>query len=346
MPMQRSMLLALTAMLLGCPGPAADSPSLDQIRSALRADFLTLDQDRDNRLSREEAMGGVEGMTRGQFDLIDTSDDGFIDWREGGLSSAPETACECGDGCSCSGTPCTCVNGEPAEAIQYTYAVLDTFPHDDEAFTQGLVMHEGILYEGTGLYGRSNLRRVTLATGDVEQQRNLPAVYFGEGITVWEDTILQLTWRGRKGFIYDRETFEPEGEFTYESEGWGITHDGSQLIMSDGTNRIRFLDPDTFEVTREILVADDGTAVQKLNELEYINGEIWANVWQTDTIARIDPDTGRVRGWVDLSGLLTPEQASRAGVLNGIAYDAINERVIVTGKVWPLMFHIDVFPAS
>lgn len=227
----------------------------------------------------------------------------------------------------------------------YTYRVVNAYPHDRGAFTQGLVYLDGTLYEGTGLYGQSSLRRVDLQTGAVLQQRDLDAQYFGEGIAVVGDRIMQLTWQSNVGFVYDRASFEPVDQWSYPTEGWGLTYDGTRLIMSDGTATLRFLDPQTFAEIGSIDVADANGPVTRLNELEYVNGEIWANVWQTDRIARIDPQTGGVVGWIDLTGLLSAEdRAEPVDVLNGIAYDAESKRVFVTGKLWPKLFEIEIVP--
>jgi glutamine cyclotransferase len=225
----------------------------------------------------------------------------------------------------------------------YTYEIVNQYPHDPAAFTQGLVWFEGEFYEGTGLRGESTLRRVEPETGTVQQIISLPANYFGEGITLWEDQIIQITWQEQTALVYDRETFEQIGQFTYETEGWGITHDGRNLIMSDGTNTLTFRDPETFAETGQIQVMDGNSPISQLNELEFINGEVWANVWQTDRIARIDPTTGQVTGWVDLAGLRPPEtQGDSNAVLNGIAYDAMNGRLFVIGKRWPVLYEIEV----
>lgn len=198
-----------------------------------------------------------------------------------------------------------------------------------------------MLYESTGLNGQSSLREVELETGAVVRRRDVPPQYFAEGLALFEDRLIQLTWQSRRGFVYDRRSFEPLGEFAYEGEGWGLTHDGRFLILSDGTDTLRFLDPVTFETVRTVAVAADGRPVARLNELEYICGEVYANVWQTDRIARIDPETGRVLGWLDLGGLLPPEdRAARVDVLNGIAYDPATGRLFVTGKWWPRLFEI------
>jgi len=226
----------------------------------------------------------------------------------------------------------------------FTYEILNTYPHDKNAFTQGLVFDDGVLYEGTGLRGQSSLRRVELDTGNILQIHNLSSQFFGEGITIFGNRIIQLTWQSKIGFVYDKDTFELIQEFNYSTEGWGITHDGDRLIMSDGTETVYFLHPETFEVVDEIKVYYNGEPVKLLNELEYIDGEIYANVWQTDQIVKIAPKSGRVTGWIILTGLLTPEEQNTANVLNGIAYDAEAERLFVTGKRWPKMFEIELIP--
>lgn len=225
----------------------------------------------------------------------------------------------------------------------YTYEVINTYPHDPEAFTQGLVYENGVLYEGTGKYGESSIRRVELETGLVEQIQELSSTYFGEGITIYEDRLIQLTWKSNVGFVYDIDSFEEINQFEYLTEGWGLTHDGRNLIMSDGTSTIYYLDPESFEVSHQINVSDDGNPIIRLNELEYINGEIFANIWQTDMIVRIDPQSGNVLSWIDLEGLLdTSGITGRVDVLNGIAYDKDNERFFVTGKLWPSLFEISL----
>lgn len=226
----------------------------------------------------------------------------------------------------------------------YGYKVLRTFPHDPQAFTQGLVYYkDNILYEGTGMWGESSLRKVELETGKVLQIHRLPSEIFGEGIVLWEDKIIQLTWQHRKGFVYDRETFTLLREFSYPTEGWGITHDGSRLIMSDGSATLFIWDPETLQEIGRIEVRDDKGPVVRLNELEYIHGLIYANVWQTDRIAIIQPTDGRVVGWIDLTGLLAPEDRhARVDVLNGIAYDVQGDRLFVTGKYWPKLFQIQL----
>jgi glutamine cyclotransferase len=224
-----------------------------------------------------------------------------------------------------------------------SFTVVHAYPHDQNAFTQGLEFLNGELYESTGLNGRSSIREVELETGRVIRRRSLPVTLFGEGLTVWQTDLVQLTWRGGLGFVYDRATFEPKRTFTYAGEGWGLTHDDHSLIMSDGTADIRFLDPVTFRERRRITVVDGRTPVRSLNELEYVNSEIYANVWQTDRIVRIDPASGRVTGWIDLAGLKNGlEPLSPDAVLNGIAYDAAHDRLFVTGKLWPRLFEIRV----
>lgn len=231
----------------------------------------------------------------------------------------------------------------PAAIPVYGYRVLNTYPHDPDAFTQGLVYKDGLLYEGTGRYGESTLRQVRLETGEVLQSRELPAEYFGEGITLYGDEIFQLTWQSNVGFIYDKSTFELLREFNYPTEGWGLTHNGRCLIMSDGTNVIYFRDPESFAEIGRLQVYDNNGPVIQLNELEYVEGEIYANVWQTDRIARISPDTGQVTGWIDLTGLLdTVTVTTVVDVLNGIAYDAQGDRLFVTGKLWPALFEIEL----
>jgi glutaminyl-peptide cyclotransferase len=220
------------------------------------------------------------------------------------------------------------------------YRIQHVYPHDPGAFTQGLQYLDGVLYEGTGLNGRSSIRKVNLETGEVLQQRSVPAAYFGEGIVVWHKRLIELTWQSQVAFIYDRDTFNPTGTFHYEGEGWGLTHDGTNLIMSDGSAALRVLDPDTFAERRRINVSANGVPVRNLNELEWVKGEIFANVWQTNYIARVSPATGAVTGWIDLHGLLTAEEARRADVLNGIAYDAAHDRLFVTGKLWPKIFEL------
>lgn len=246
---------------------------------------------------------------------------------------------------ACSGSS-TAKQTLPAPAVEeeapvYSYQVINTWPHDTEAYTQGLVFHDGNLFESTGLRGASSLRRVELKTGKVKKKVDVAREYFAEGMTIFGDKIFQLTWQAQKGFVYDLKKFKQEGEFTYEGQGWGLTHDNQSLIMSDGTNRIRFLDPTSFQVQRTISVYEHGQPLTELNELEYIKGEIYANVWKTDRIVRIDPTTGRINAWIDMTGLHHQGDASETeNCLNGIAYDAENDRLFVTGKRWPKMFEI------
>ena len=229
----------------------------------------------------------------------------------------------------------------------YGFRVVRSFPHDRGAFTEGLFFRNGQLYESTGLNGRSSIRRVELETGRVLQQRDIAAAYFGEGIVADGDRLVELTWRSQTGFTYDLKTFKPLGAFHYPGEGWALTSDGRRLIMSDGTAQLRFLDPATLKETGRLPVTDAGEPVTNLNELEWVRGEIWANIWTTDRIARIDPASGRVVGWIDLRGLLPA--ADRQGgedVLNGIAYDRAGDRVFVTGKQWPRVFQIALTPPA
>ncbi|MGH9752589.1 MAG: glutaminyl-peptide cyclotransferase [Blastocatellia bacterium] len=223
----------------------------------------------------------------------------------------------------------------------YTYEVIKAYPHDKKAFTQGLVFHQGVLYESTGLEGSSSLRRVELETGKVLKKIDVPAQFFAEGLALFNGHLYQLTWQTQQGFVYDLDSFEKLREFSYAGEGWGLTRDANSLIMSDGSSRLRFLDPHTFDVQRMITVQDGRRDVAQLNELEYIKGEIYANVWQTNRIARIDPQSGRVSAWIDLSGLLPSEaRLDPDAVLNGIAYDETSDRLFVTGKRWPKLFEI------
>jgi glutamine cyclotransferase len=230
------------------------------------------------------------------------------------------------------------------QPLLYDYVVVASYPHDPGAFTQGLQYVEGMLYEGTGLNGASSLRRVDLETGEVEQQVDLPEQYFGEGIVVIGDLIYQLTWQSNVAFVYDRESFELVDEFDYPTEGWGLTYDGQELLMSDGSSTLYRRDPETFAEVGQIEVLDGTEAVQHLNELEYIDKLIWANIWLTDEIVLIDPASGQVVARLDLSGLLPSEAQADADVLNGIAYDEANDRIFVTGKLWPTLFELEIVP--
>jgi len=223
------------------------------------------------------------------------------------------------------------------------FRVIHVYPHDRRAFTQGLVYHDGYLYESTGLNGESSLREVDLATGKVRRRLDLPRRYFAEGLALRGEDLVQLTYRAGTGFIYDRATFTAKGSFAYKGEGWGLTGDGTRLIMSDGTATLRFLDAGTLHETGRITVHDGDAPVDNLNELEYVNGEVYANIWRSDHVARIDPRTGQVLGWIDLHGLLgAGDRVPRSAVLNGIAYDAQHDRLFVTGKFWPKLFEIRV----
>lgn len=235
----------------------------------------------------------------------------------------------------------------PSSAVRpsiQTYEIVATYPHDKGAFTQGLFFWEGALYESTGRHGESTIRRVKIETGEVEQSRDLPPEYFGEGITRWQDTIIALTWRSGTGFVVDLETFSPIDAFGYPGEGWGLTSNDTQLIQSDGSPILRFLDPETFEIKDTLAVSLNGRPMRNINELEWINGEIWANVWQSDLIARIDPETGNVTAVIDFTGLF-PDNARvqpNDDVLNGIAHDPETGRLFITGKHWPNLYEIKV----
>ena len=235
------------------------------------------------------------------------------------------------------------LNQKPSNSLTaqgYTYSIVNTYPHDRNAFTEGLVYENGFLYESTGRYGESTLRRVQLETGNILQSCSLPDQYFGEGITIFGDNIIQLTWKSNKGFVYDKHSFELLGEFSYPTEGWGITNDGNRLIMSDGSATLYFLDSQSFSKIGQIEVRDAGNPVTKLNELEYINGEIYANIWMQQKIAIINPQTGQVRAWIDLTNLTGYQNVYAGDVLNGIAYDTEGNRLFVTGKNWSLIFEI------
>src|SRR3954462_2553771 len=243
---------------------------------------------------------------------------------------------------------CACASQLPSEAPHYSYQIVHEYPHDRLAFTEGLFYLDGALYESTGLEGQSSVRRVKLETGEVLQNYLLPDSYFGEGIVNWKDQIFQLTWRTEVGFVYDLKTFDKKREFRYPGEGWALTQDGRRLIMDDGTPQIRFWNPESLKEMGRITVTDHGEPVSSLNELEWVEGEIYANIWGTSRIARIDPNTGKVTGWIDLSEL---EKSSGAdvnsdSVLNGIPYDGQTHRVFVPGKGWPKVFEIRVVRAG
>ena len=224
----------------------------------------------------------------------------------------------------------------------YGYEVVNVYPHDRNAFTQGLLYREGVLYESTGLNGRSSLRKVQLETGKVLQQIEIENRYFAEGLTDWGSRLVQLTWNTNLGFVYDLGSFKRLQTFSYEGEGWGLARDTRRIVMSDGTSTLRFLDPQTFTVTGRIAVTDGNVPVRDLNELEMIDGQLYANVWTTDRIAMISPETGRVTAWIDLAGLMPRGAVSGDAVLNGIAYDAERKRLFVTGKLWPSLFEIRI----
>lgn len=225
----------------------------------------------------------------------------------------------------------------------YGYEIVNTWPHDSAAYTQGLVFDNGSLLESTGQLGKSSLRSVELETGKVLKKVDVPRPYFAEGITLLKGKIYQLTWQHGRGFIYDTASFEKLGEFFYQGEGWGLTTDGNSLILSDGTNRLRFLDPDSFQVMKTIAVFGQSTPVNSINELEYVQDKIYANIWHEERIALINPQSGKVDGWIDLTGLRARNQVDdEEAVLNGIAYDETNKRLFVTGKLWPKLFEIRV----
>lgn len=224
----------------------------------------------------------------------------------------------------------------------FGYTVVHTYPHDRDAFTQGLQVVDGAFYEGTGLNGRSTIRKVKIETGEVLQKRDVPVQYFGEGITVRGNELYQLTWQSGVALVYDKASFTPKRQHRYTGEGWGLTQDASSLIMSDGTEFLRMLDPATFAERRRVRVMAAGSPLKNLNELEYVKGEVFANVWQTDYVARINPATGVVTGYIDFRGLLTASERASTDVLNGIAYDERADRLFITGKLWPRVFEVRV----
>jgi len=224
----------------------------------------------------------------------------------------------------------------------FGYTIVHTYPHDHDAFTQGLQVVDGVFYEGTGLNGRSSIRKVKIETGEVLQKRDVPAQHFGEGITVRGSELFQLTWQSGVALVYDRASFTPKRQLKYTGEGWGLTQDATSLIMSDGTEYLRFLDPATFTERRRVRVTAGGAPLKNLNELEYVKGEVFANVWQTDYIARIDPKTGAVNGYIDFRGLLTPREREGTDVLNGVAYDEKSDRLFITGKLWPRVYEVRI----
>ncbi|HET7114602.1 MAG TPA: glutaminyl-peptide cyclotransferase [Pyrinomonadaceae bacterium] len=246
------------------------------------------------------------------------------------------------NGASSTNTP---AKDPPENAVvpKLGYQIVNVWPHDPNAFTQGLVFLDGKMIESTGQEGRSSLRNVELETGKILKKVDVPEPYFAEGIALLNNKIYQLTWQHQRGFIYDAQSFQKVGEFDYDGEGWGLATDGHSLILSDGSNRIRFLNPDSFQVTKTIAVVDGKVPVRELNELEFVNGEIYANIWHEDRIAAINPQTGRVTAWIDLTGLLQPgDVQDPEAVLNGIAYDQSSSRLFVTGKLWPRVFEIKI----
>lgn len=236
---------------------------------------------------------------------------------------------------------------EKIDTPVFGYKIVNTYPHNTNSFTQGLIFDKGVLYESTGLNGRSAVKIVDLKTGKTLKSHELPDNYFGEGIAIIENKIIQLTWRSKTGFVYDKKTLKLIKKFSYQTQGWGITYDGKYLIISDGSAVLYFMDPNTFKVVGTLEVYEDNGKVSKLNELEYINGEIYANIWGTEKIARINPKTGRVTAWIDLSGLLNKEdKKNRVDVLNGIAFNSDKGSLFVTGKLWPKMFEIELVPKN
>lgn len=235
----------------------------------------------------------------------------------------------------------------PADVPLYGYQVVAHYPHDPTAYTQGLLFHAGTLYESTGRRGQSSVRAVDLESGRVIEKQDLAWQYFGEGLALYDGRLYQLTWTAGTGFVYSLEGLERQATFRYTGEGWGLTFDGAHFILSDGSDTLRFYNPADFSLDRTVEVADEAGPVEDLNELEWVDGEVWANVWKLDRIARIDPGTGEVTGWIDLAGLLdTADAGAHAGVLNGIAYDPAAQRLFVTGKNWPRLFEIEIVPIS
>jgi glutamine cyclotransferase len=238
------------------------------------------------------------------------------------------------------------MSGQTLAAVpEYSAVIVKTFPHASNAFTEGLLYQDGFLYESTGRNGKSSIRKVALDTGAVVQQHDLDPKYFGEGIVTWKDRLIGLTYKTEIGFVYDLASFNPISDFHYSGEGWGMTKDGSHLFMSDGTSDLRILDPATENETGRIHVTCDGRPIKNINELEWIKGEIYANIWLTSVIVRINPATGAVDGLIDVSNLLTLASQNQAvDVPNGIAYDAAGDRMFVTGKLWPSLYQITLSP--
>lgn len=239
----------------------------------------------------------------------------------------------------------SCVVRTNAAVPEYTAEVVRSYPHDPRAFTEGLLYYNGFLYESTGRRGLSSIRQVDLETGKVVRQQDLDAQYFGEGIAIWKDELIELTWKNQIGFVYDLKTFTPRSTVHYAGEGWALTQDGSHLIMSDGTSDLRILDPGTFGEAGRIHVTCDGHDIRNINELEWVKGEIYANVWLTKLIIRINPATGKVVGLIDLTDIAASTvKETGDNVLNGIAYDAVADRLFVTGKLWPSLYQISLAP--
>jgi len=232
----------------------------------------------------------------------------------------------------------------PDSAVNYTYHIVNIYPHDTSAFTQGLLIRDSILYESTGGYGKSSLRQVELATGKVLKQYNLSNEYFAEGLAIINDQLIQLTWLNNIGFVYDKETFSVQRNFSVSGQGWGLTYDGTNLIMSNGSSHLTFLDPQTYVVSREVSVRDGDEPITNINELEYIDGDIYANIWHSYKLAIINPQTGQVKGWIDLTGIYQADDYE--SVLNGIAYDAQTGKLFVTGKNWPNLYEIEIIPQN
>ena len=243
-------------------------------------------------------------------------------------------------------TPTPTKTAGPPPIVNYTYNIVKTMPHDTSAFTEGLTIQDGTLYESNGQNGASDVRIVDLKTGAVKNSVKLDAQYFGEGMTILNGKIFQLTWQNHQGFIYDENTLAKLGDFTYTNEGWGLTNDGRFLIMSDGSNAITYLNPETFQVQKVVYVYDKGQPLPNINELEYIKGVLYANIWHTDKVVQIDPAFGEIIGWIDFSGLRSPEaQQNQEAVLNGIAYDSASDQLFVTGKLWDKLFEVKLVPA-
>ena len=258
------------------------------------------------------------------------------------ISTAQQPAAQPSERLQLKGKPASVTVAQPGAIPVLTAAVVKSYPHDPRAFTQGLEFFDGYLYESTGRQRQSTLRRVVIETGKVVQSVRLPDRTFGEGLTIFHGKIYQLTWLDKTGFIYDLRTFRKLGQFSYNTEGWGLTHDDASLILSDGTNRLQYIDPNSYQVTKTLEVFAGPEAVTNLNELEFIRGEIWANIWHSDRIARIDPKSGQVTAWIDLAAITERETHEQEDVLNGIAWDPGRQRLFVTGKDWPRLYEIIV----